>query len=111
MGAHHHAVWSTSSARARGRGHPRRQVFRTLLVPYLRGLGADITTQVAFSASGVRFSLGEEWVEHYVDGSVERVTLLPYGYESRRGLCGLVRLDLVEPGETLRWFVASSAAE
>ena len=88
-----------------------RPVFRTLLVPYLRDLGADITTQVAFSASGVRFSLGDEWVEFHVDGAVERVTLLPYGYESRRGLCGLVRIDLVEPGETLRWSVSSSATE
>ena len=90
---------------------PGRQVFRTLLVPYLRDLGADITTQVAFFASGVRFSLGEEWVEFHVDGAVERETLLPYGYESRRGLCGLVRIDLVEPGETLRWSVSSSATE
>jgi hypothetical protein len=33
---------------------------------------------------------------------------LPYGYENRRGLCGLVRLDLREPVETLRWWVTSS---
>ena len=88
---------------------PGRHVFRTLLVPYLRDLGADATTQVAFFASGVRFDLAEEWAEFRVDGVVERQTVLPYGYESRRGLCGLVRLDLVEPGETLRWSVVSSA--
>ena len=88
---------------------PGHQVFRTLLVPYLRDLGVGATTQVAFLASGVRFDLAEEWAEFHVDGVVERQTVLPYGYESRRGLCGLVRLDLVEPGETLRWSVMSSA--
>jgi hypothetical protein len=88
---------------------PGRHLFRTLLVPYLRDLGADITTQVAFLASGVRFDLGGEWVEFHVDGAVQRRTLLPYGYESRRGLCGLVRIDLAEPGDTLRWSVLSPA--
>ena len=88
---------------------PGRSGFRTLLIPYLRDLGAGTTTQVALGTSGVRFILGDEWVEFQVDGAVERQTVLPSGYESRRGLCGLVRIDLVEPGETLRWWVVSSA--
>jgi hypothetical protein len=81
---------------------------RTLLVPYLRDLGSGTTTSVAFSDAGVRLTLGEEWVELVVDGKVERGVDLPYGYESRRGLCGLVRLDLAEPGERLGWTVVSS---
>ena len=81
---------------------------RTLLVPYLRDLGSGTTTSVAFTDAGVRFTLGEEWVEVVVDGKVERRVDLPYGYESRRGLCGLVRLDLAEPGERLGWTVVSS---
>ncbi len=80
----------------------------TLLVPYLRDLGSAATTVVSLLDSGVRFALGEEWVEFAVEGEIERGIDLPYGYESRRGLCGLVRLDLTEPGETLRWSVVSS---
>jgi hypothetical protein len=80
----------------------------TLLVPYLRDLGSAATTVVSLLDSGVRFVLGEEWVEFAVQGEIERRIDLPYGYESRRGLCGLVRLDLTEPGETLRWSVVSS---
>jgi hypothetical protein len=80
----------------------------TLLVPYLRDLGSAATTVVSLLDSGVRFALGDEWVEFAVEGEIERGIDLPYGYESRRGLCGLVRLDLTEPGETLRWSVVSS---
>ena len=42
--------------------------------------------------------------------AIERTSDLPAGYASRRGLCGLVRLDLDEPGETLHWSVTSGAA-
>ena len=80
----------------------------TLLVPYLRDLGSAATTVVSLLDSGVRFALGDEWVEFAVEGEIERGIDLPYGYENRRGLCGLVRLDLTEPGETLRWSVVSS---
>jgi hypothetical protein len=80
----------------------------TLLVPYLRDLGSGTTTEVSFSPSGIRFTLGTEWVELHLATAVERAVDLPYGYENRRGLCGLVRLDLVEPGDTLHWSVTSS---
>ena len=80
----------------------------TLLVPYLRDLGSAATTVVSLLDSGVRFALGDEWVEFAVEGEIERGIDLPYAYESRRGLCGLVRLDLTEPGETVRWSVVSS---
>jgi hypothetical protein len=82
--------------------------WRTLLVPYLRDLGSGETTEVSFLGSEVRFALGSEWIAFAVRGGVERRVHLPYGYESRRGLCGLVRLDLAEPGDTLRWSVTSS---
>lgn len=80
---------------------------RTLLVPYLRDLGDGLVTTVARLADGVRLTRGAEWVEVRVDGPLERSSDLPAGYQSRRGLCGLVRLDLAEPGETLRWSVTS----
>ncbi|MFL6065435.1 MAG: hypothetical protein ACJ72G_12260 [Friedmanniella sp.] len=80
---------------------------RTLLVPYLRDRGDGLLTTVDLTDRGVRFVRGPEWVEVVVDGPLERSSDLPGGYESRRGLCGLVRLDLAEPGDTLRWSVAS----
>ena len=70
---------------------------RTLLVPYLRDVGAGVIVDSTFTERGVRFSLGDEWVEIAVDESIERRSDLPYGFESRRGLCGLVRIDLTEP--------------
>lgn len=87
---------------------PGRSGLRTLLVPYLRDAGSGATTLVSFLDSGVRFTLQDEWVEFSVEGVLERRTDLPYGYESRRGLCGLVRLDLAEASDTLRWSVVSS---
>ncbi|CAA9333167.1 MAG: hypothetical protein AVDCRST_MAG48-3228 [uncultured Friedmanniella sp.] len=82
---------------------------RTLLVPYLRDLGDGVLTAVTRLPDGVRFERGAERVEVRVDGPLERTSHLPGGYESRRGLCGLVRLDLAGPGETLRWSMTSSA--
>ncbi|GAA2094449.1 hypothetical protein GCM10009841_04940 [Microlunatus panaciterrae] len=81
---------------------------RSLLIPYLRDPGTGPTTAVTFTGHGVRFSLAEEWVEFSVDGELERASDLPFGYENRRGLCGLVRLDLCDRGEDLRWSVTSS---
>lgn len=83
-------------------------VHRTLLVPYLRDVGAGVIVDSTFTERGVRFSLGDEWVEIAVDEPIERRSDLPYGFESRRGLCGLVRIDLIEPGSTLTWTVTSS---
>jgi hypothetical protein len=79
----------------------------TLLVPYLRDRGDGALTTVARTQRGVRFTRGSEWVEVVVDGPVERHSNLAAGYESRRGLCGLVRLDLAEPGDTLHWSMTS----
>lgn len=82
---------------------------RTLLVPYLRDVGAGVVVDSAFTDRGVRFTVGDEWVEFSIDDAIERCTDLSYGFESRRGLCGLVRIDLTEPGTTLRWTVTSSS--
>ena len=83
---------------------------RTLLVPYLHDRGDGVPTAVTRLADGVRFARGAEWVEVRVDGPLERSSVLPAGYANRRGLCGLVRLDLAGPGETLRWSVTSGPA-
>jgi hypothetical protein len=81
---------------------------RTLLVPYPCDIGLGDKTAVTFIADGVRFARDGEEVEFHVEGDICSRAHLPYGYENRRGLCGLVRLDLREPAETLRWWVTSS---
>lgn len=83
---------------------------RTLLVPYLRDVGSDVVVDVTEVDRGVRICLGDEWVEITVEGEIERQTDLPYGFESRRGLCGLVRIDVRDPRATLRWTVISSSS-
>lgn len=79
---------------------------RTLLVPYLRDDGSGRLTQVETTGDGVLLRRGTEEVRVRLEGEVERVTDLPHGGESRRGLCGLVRLDLAVPGAQLAWSVA-----
>lgn len=83
---------------------------RSLLIPYPRNLGTDARTTVSFTADGVRLQFEQEWVEFTVAGAIERAVEIPYGYENRRGLCGLVRLDLTEPAENIRWSVRSADA-
>lgn len=87
---------------------PGRSGYVSLLVPYLRDPGLGVMTTLGFHPSGVRLTLRDEWLDFGFDGTIERVVDLPYGYESRRGLCGLVRVDLVAPTDELRWRVLSS---
>lgn len=80
----------------------------SLSIPYPRDLGGKETTAITFTEQGVVFSLGEERVEFCVQGAIEGSSDLPYGYENRRALCGLVRLDLHVPATELRWSVIST---
>jgi len=88
---------------------PGRHGFRTLLVPYPRDIGITEQTTATVTAHGVRLALGLEWVEVQLEDRIERIVDMPSGYASRRGLCGLVRIDLRDPGDRLRWSVTSSA--
>jgi hypothetical protein len=85
------------------RGH------KSLLIPYLRDGGWPDTTQVKVDASMVRFALGAEKILFEIEGVIEQYLDLPYGYENRRGLCGLLRLDLAEPGEGIHYHIAIEA--
>ncbi len=87
---------------------PARNGYRTLLVPYPRDFGTGEQTTVEFLDDGVRFRSGAETVEFHVEGALEHRADLPYGYENRRALCGLVRLDLRGTGDALRWWVTGS---
>jgi hypothetical protein len=53
--------------------------------------------------------LGDEIILFQDKGTIEQMLDLPYGYENRRGLCGLLRLDLAEPGEEIRYRVMIEA--
>jgi len=84
---------------------------KTLLVPYLRDRGDGRATQLAIEPAAqqtvVRFTLGEEVVRLTLDAVTLNPIDLPHGYENRRGLCGLLRLDLAEPTErvTHHWAI------
>ena len=66
--------------------------FKTLLVPYLRDPGPGTTTEVSIGET-IRLTHGGEEIEIVLGQGVCRVIHLPYGYENRRGLCGLLRID------------------
>lgn len=71
--------------------------YKTLLIPYLRNAGTGATTQGTFESEAVRLALGAEEIRIAFDQPVEHIIDLPYGYENRRGLCGLLRVDFLEP--------------
>ncbi len=79
---------------------------RSLMVPYLRDPGTGVHTEVERTSGGVRLVHGEEVLTVTVEAPVQAMVHLPYGFENRRGLCGLVRLDLAGVHETVRFTVA-----
>lgn len=80
---------------------------KTLLVPYLRDNGAGEPTRVLAAERGVSLTRGNERILVSVDAPIERVVDIGGEFENRRGLCGLVRLDLAEPREALRYRISS----
>ncbi len=79
---------------------------RTLLIPYVRDPGTGVVTTVEQVADGVRLTHGEEEIAVEVRAPVEAVVHLPYGFENRRGLCGLLRLDLREPADRVSYRIS-----
>ena len=81
--------------------------YKSLLIPYVRTMGEDYEThvRVVLSPQGavVRFRYRNEYIRLRLVGAVEHSTHLTYGYQSRRGLCGLLRIDLREPTDVLRY--------
>jgi len=66
--------------------------YKSLLIPYLKDPGTGMTTDVIVGKT-IRFILGDEEIEFVLGEEIDRVIHLPYGYENRRGLCGLIRID------------------
>lgn len=77
----------------------------TLLIPYLRDDGSGIITQVYVQPGQVIFSHGSEQVSFTFEAEFEQSLNLPHGYENRRGLCGLLRLDFRIPADRIRYQV------
>ena len=86
------------------------QLYSTLLIPYLRDCGLGYETQVTVERQPndtvIHLQLGEEKVRIVAEGATEHVMVLPYGYDNRRGLCGLIRIDLQERGASAAWHIA-----
>lgn len=78
---------------------------KSLLIPYLRDPGAGATTTVAITGREITLTLGTEAIAVTVDADVEHVIHLPHGYENRRGLCGLIRVDLRAPADGISYDV------
>ncbi|HVX44606.1 MAG TPA: hypothetical protein VHC49_12005 [Mycobacteriales bacterium] len=76
---------------------------KSVLVPYLRDAGAGVTTVVEEAADGAVLVHGGERIRITVDGPIEAVLDLPTGYENRRGLCGLLRIDLAGRTQSVRY--------
>lgn len=74
------------------------EVERSLLIPYLTDRGDGVRTVATVHEDRVTLASGGEVVEIVVNERVARVIHLPFGYESRHGLVGLIRLDLEGSG-------------
>ncbi|MCW5951384.1 MAG: hypothetical protein KIT69_03925 [Propionibacteriaceae bacterium] len=71
---------------------------RSLQIPYLRDRGDGYVTEVGVDGQQVRLVSGDEQLVLTVADDVEKVLHIPFGYESRHGLVGFVRLDLAGTG-------------
>ena len=88
---------------------PKLNGFKTLLIPYLRDGGWADKTKIEIDQTTIRFILGSEVIRLELAEQVEQVLDLPYGFENRRGLCGLLRIDFAEPCEAIGYRFAIEA--
>ena len=79
--------------------------YHTLLVPFVRDPGTGQVTKTATAPGRLELSLGDEVIAVEWDGPAERVVILAQGFENRRGLCAMARIDLADPGEELRYTI------
>jgi hypothetical protein len=85
-------------------------VSRSLLLPYLQDLGDGTRCSVEQTPDGAVWRWGREWLTLRVEGTIERRSCQPGGFENRRGRCGLLRLDLADTGSVVRWRLWSGTA-
>ena len=84
--------------------------YKTLLIPYVRDVGLPDTTKVTweYGADNVvlRFRLRDEEILFEIDGKADHIIDFPHGFENRRGLCGLIRLDMLEMREEIEYNIS-----
>lgn len=81
--------------------------YQSIIVPYLIDNGGWEKTDVRAITRGVELRLGIEHVLIETDAPIETWLDIPYGYENRRGICGLVRIDLRDPADTMTYRLVS----
>ena len=84
--------------------------YKTLLIPYVRDVGLPDTTKVTWECGAgnvvLRFRLGDEEILFEIDGKADHIIDFPHGFENRRGLCGLIRLDMLEMREVIEYTIS-----
>jgi len=85
--------------------------YKTLIVPYLRDGGDGHTSVSEVLPQGDRtrivLTMQSERVEILIDAAISNYLELPYGFENRRGLCSMLRLDLANPTDIVRYRIAA----
>ncbi|MBL1120174.1 hypothetical protein JK364_48965 [Streptomyces sp. 110] len=82
----------------------------TLLIPYPADTGAPDRTAVERLPDGIRLRMADETVEVRVDGGITDIIVIPAGWEGRRGLYGLARLDLPGPADTVHYRITATSS-
>lgn len=82
-----------------------------LLVPYLRDAGTGTRTTAERDGSTVVLRNGDEAVRITVDAEIATMIVLENGFENRRGLCGLLRLELTAPADSVSYRLTSANGE
>lgn len=82
-----------------------RKGLKCLLIPYLRDAGKGTVTELEVMENGVKFRHGAEVVVFSFEAKWEPVIHLTGGFENRRGLCGMLRVNFAEPAEGISYRV------
>ena len=80
---------------------------RSLLVPFLADDGGQERTRLRWLPNGAELELAGEKLIIEIGAEIDRRTVIPDGYQNRRGRCGLIRFDLAQPTPTLTWSILS----
>jgi hypothetical protein len=81
---------------------------KSLLIPYLRDPGTGTLTAAKVEAGGVRLVHGREEVEISYGAPVKRVVHLTGGLQSRRGICGMLRIEFRERSQGISYRIRAT---
>ena len=81
---------------------------KSLLIPYLRDPGTGTVTAARVEAGRVRLVHGQEEIEISYGAPVKCVVHLTGGLQSRRGLCGLLRIEFRERSQGISYRIRAS---